>query len=193
MLLKKTIGFLDLTHQFNRTDRAILAVGNDRNETDVEHSYQLAMWVWWIIDDLGLNLNRGLAIQYALIHDLAEVYTGDKHIFDTHGRVDKELKEEKAIAKITKLFPGWDSYKSLIDAYRKQEDEESRLVYGLDKVLPVINIIMDGGRSWKREETTLEKLVANKRSKVNSHPISAALWEDIEVILRSSELELFGK
>jgi putative hydrolases of HD superfamily len=187
------MNFIELTLLFRHTQRGILAVGEDRNENDAEHSYQLAMWVWWVIENKNLQLDSNLAIKYALIHDLAEALTGDKHIFDTQGRLDKEVQEAAAIAQIQSMFPEWTGYSQLINNYMELKDEESRLVNGLDKVLPVINLIADGGRSWKREGTTLEKLVANKRPKVQIHPIAEALWAEVEVELRAREMELFGK
>ncbi len=187
------MNFIELTLLFRQTQRSILAVGEDRFENDAEHSYQLAMWTWWIIESKNLPLGSNLAVKYALIHDLAEALTGDKHIFDTQGRIDKELKEAEAIKQIEAMFPEWKGYADLIQDYRDLKDEESRLVNGLDKVIPVINLIADGGRTWKREGTTLEKLVANKRPKVKIHPVAEEIWSEVEAELRAREEELFGK
>jgi len=192
-MITEAISFLQFSNDFRRTDRAIYAVGENRKENDVEHSFQLALFTMYVIDSLNLKLDKGLAVQYALIHDTPEVFDGDVHIFDAAGRVGKNEREETARKRIGKMFPEWTGYKELAERYKNLEDEESRLVNGLDKVIPVINIILDGGRTWKEEGTTLEKLVENKRRTTTIHPVSQKLWEELEIVLQERHLQLFGK
>lgn len=193
MTINKLLKFLSFTQKFRTTQRAILAVGENRMENDVEHSYQLAILTWYIIESEKLKLNKDLAIKYALIHDLEEAITGDKNIFDNKARINKESQEKLAQKKISKIFPNWKEYKKLSFNYKNKNDEEAKLVNGLDKVLPVLNIYLDNGRIWKTEDTTFEKLVKNKREKVIIHPVSEKLWKNIEKKLKEKELELFGK
>lgn len=191
--LPKIIDFLKFTLQFQQTKRQILAVGEDRNENDAEHSYQLSMLVWYIIQTQKLKLDVNLAIKYAMIHDLEEAINGDKDIFDTAGRENKEELEKIAQEKIKQMFPDWDDYGVLSKNYKLLADEESKFVNGLDKIIPVINLYLDGGRTWKKENVTYSMLVENKRKKVKIHPISESLWQEIEKVLKDKELELFGK
>ena len=193
MSIDQTLGFLDFTQKFRQTKRGILANEEDRFENDAEHSYQLAIFTMYIIDTKKLKVDVGLAVRYAIVHDLEEALTGDKHIFDRRGRVDKEKRKEIAREKIQQMFSNWSDYSVLSKAYKRLGDEESRLVYGLDKVLPVLNIFMDGGRSWKNEPTTLKMLVENKRPLVKIHPAAKEIWYEIEKKLYEKELELFGK
>lgn len=193
MTLKKLLNFVKFTQRFRATNRYIFAVGENRMENDVEHSFQLAIITWYVIENEKLKLNSDLAIKYALIHDLEESLTGDKNIFDEKGRRNKKLDEIKARSKIIKMFPGWKGYRKLSLNYKKLVDNESKLVNGLDKILPVINIYLDGGRTWKQEDTTLKMLSANKRIKVTVHPISEKLWKPLEKKLKNNEFELFGK
>ncbi len=191
-MIHKTIKFLEFSNKFRKTNRDIYAVGEKRKENDVEHSFQLALYTMFVIDQYRLNLNKGLAVQYALIHDLPEIFDGDRNIFDKAGRIGKAEREEAARIRIKQMFPDWSGYKKLADTYERKEDEESRLVNGLDKIIPVVNIVLDGGRTWKAEDTTLEMILENKRRTTKIHPISQKLWEELEPTLIEREHELFG-
>lgn len=193
MDLKNLIDFLKFSNDFRKTERQIYAIDEDRNENDVEHSFQLAIFAWYLIDTFKLKMDSGLVIKYALVHDMDETFDGDIHIFDTVGRVGKEEKSKKAREKIAIMFPKWTSYKELAGKYQQQEDEESRFVFALDKVLPVLNIVIDNGRSWHREKTTLKMLTDNKRPRVAVHPIAQEIWNYLEKYMAEHEMELFGK
>lgn len=191
MTLNKFLNFLRFTEQFRSTKRGILAVNENRNENDIEHSYQLAIITWYVIETEKLKLNSNLAIKYALIHDLEESLYGDIHIFDEKGRTEKELKESEARKKIVKMFPKWNEYEKLSNSYKLLKDEESRLVNGLDKILPVLNIYLDSGKTWKQERMTLTKIFDNKRKTVTVHAFSKKLWRAIENLLKRNESKLF--
>lgn len=193
MKINNLLKFIEFTQKFRQTQRAIYAVGEKRMENDVEHSYQLAILAWYIIQSENLNLNINLAIKYALIHDLEEALTGDKPIFDQKGRTNKELLEKKARNKIIKMFPDWEEYKKLSQDYKDLADKESKFINGLDKVIPVLNIYIDGGRIWKTEDTTFEILKQNKRLKTSIDPIVQKIWLKLEKKLKAHELKLFGK
>jgi putative hydrolase of HD superfamily len=193
MELEKIRNFLEFTNSFRKTERAILAVGEDRKENDVEHSYQLAVFALYLNDNLRLNLSNEKLMFYSLFHDMDETFDGDVNIFDIEGRLSKEEKAKAARKKIVGMFPDWISYKTYADLYQNLEDEESSFVNGLDKILPVLNIILDGGRTWHNEETTLKMLIDNKRKKVDIHPVIKSIWNDIEKYLSDHEQELFGK
>lgn len=193
MKINLLLKFLKFSQKFRKTQRNIYAVGEDRMENDTEHSYQLALLAWYVIETQKLKLDLDLIMKYALIHDLEETLTGDKSIFDKRGRKNKEKLEQKARKKIAAMFPGWNGYRKLSTNYKLQNDEESKFINGLDKVLPVLNIYLDNGKTWKKEGTTFEKLVENKRETVKKHYFSEELWPKIEKLLKSKKSKLFGK
>lgn len=193
MKINKLLEFLKFSLQFRQTQRAIYAVGDKRMENDVEHSYQLALLTWYVIESEKLKLDPNLAIRYTLVHDLEEAINGDVDAFNEKGRENKEQKEKVARKKIMKMFPNWVSYKKLSKQYKEQNDEESKLVNGLDKILPVINIYLDKGRTWKKEGMTLKRITENKRVKTAVHPLTHDLWIKIEKMLIKEESKLFLK
>ncbi|HKB88852.1 MAG TPA: HD domain-containing protein [Patescibacteria group bacterium] len=191
MTINKFLDFLKFSQKFTSTKRAIFALGEDRKENDVEHSYQLAIVTWYVIENEKLKLDTNLAIKYALVHDLEEALFGDIHIFDEKGRKEKEKKEKAARNKIIKMFPKWSEYKTLSKNYKLLADEESKLVNGIDKILPVLNIYLDKGRTWKKEKRSLDDIAENKRVTTKVHPFTQKLWKEVENMLIKEKLRLF--
>lgn len=191
MNINNFLKFLKFSQEFTSIRRSIYAVGEDRMENDVEHSYQLAIATWYIIETEKLKLDTNLAIKYALIHDLQEVIVGDVHAFNYKNRESKAKKENKAMDKIVDMFPNWNEYKVLSNNYKMLKDEESRFVNGIDKILPVLNIYLDKGRTWKKSGRSLEEISENKRRSTVVHPFANNLWHEIEKMLISEKSKLF--
>jgi len=157
MELEQIFKFIKLTHDFQKVERTIFVAGTNRNENDVEHSYQLALVAWYIISTYKLSLNIDLAIKYGLLHDLVEVYAGDTYIFDKDQSVidSKVEREYKALERLKDEFPEFSEMTDLIVQYEKREDEESKFIYALDKVVAPINIYLDGGKPVSYTHLTL--------------------------------------
>ncbi len=63
MGIQDILQFVKLTHEFQKVERMVYINGEDRRENDVEHSYQLAMVAWYIIDSKKLSLDQNLIIK----------------------------------------------------------------------------------------------------------------------------------
>ena len=91
MKIQDLIEFTKFTHSFQQIKRVIYANGEDRNENDAEHSYQLAMACWLVVETKKLKLDLNKIVKYALVHDLVEIYAGDTYFYST----DKNMQEKK--------------------------------------------------------------------------------------------------
>ncbi|OHA87922.1 MAG: hypothetical protein A2653_00115 [Candidatus Zambryskibacteria bacterium RIFCSPHIGHO2_01_FULL_43_25] len=193
--LDKILGFVDLINQFRSVERVVLIKDSDRNENDVEHSYSLAMLAWYINNLSKLNLNTDKLLKYALVHDLVEVYAGDTFLYhkDADFVRSKQKREGEAAHKLKKEYSNFSELHKTIEQYEKREDEESRFIYALDKIAPMLNIYMDKGRTWKETEVTLEMLKAAKTSKVALSPVIEKIFKKLIERLTEEHDELFGK
>lgn len=92
---QKIFAYVRFPDEFRKIKRVVYNTGEDRLENDSEHSYQLTMIAWYIMDAYKLDLDRDLVIRYCLIHDLVEVYAGDTYIYsqDTAHRDSKIARE----------------------------------------------------------------------------------------------------
>lgn len=191
--LQKILGFTKLLHKLRRVERTVRSNGEERWENDTEHSYHLAMLAWYIIDNYQLNLNKELAIKYALAHDLVEAYAGDTYIFsdDNKHKESKQQREEEAAKILTTEFPEFPEIHNLIREYEKKENKESRFITALDKLEPMLSIFLDNGKTWKEKGITLEMIIENKKEKMALSPeIEACFYEFVE-ILRKEKDRLF--
>src|SRR5215510_5944555 len=79
----------------------------DRYENDAEHSFLLATLACALGAEVEPSLELGLVSQYALVHDLVEVYAGDTTIWASAERhASKAEREAKALEVIERRFGG---------------------------------------------------------------------------------------
>ena len=142
------IGFLN---RFTHVKRVVKIPGEKDFENDSEHSYQLAMVSWYISEKLALGLKKGLILEYALAHDLVEVYAGDTdpHRSPPEFIATKEEREKDALLKIKDAYPGFHTLHRAIENYEALADDEAKFVYLLDKILPIINTHLSGDSYYK--------------------------------------------
>ena len=149
----------------------------------------------YIISLENLSLDRDKVLYYCLIHDLVEVYAGDTYKYST----DKELinskiqREIEAFEKIKSEFPEHKNLLKMIEAYETRLDEESRFVYALDKLQPVLNIYSDNGRSWKKGMVKLDQIISSKKDKFKFSPIVEKYWNELRELLEKNQHKLFSQ
>jgi 5'-deoxynucleotidase YfbR-like HD superfamily hydrolase len=128
-----------------RVERAIVVpFDRERHENDAEHSFSLGIVAVCLAPLLDDQLNVPLVSIYALIHDLTEIYAGDTPVYaSSEMRASKEDREKAARMELHQRFgvrfPWLARY---IDDYVATQDNESKFVYALDKILPHATVIL---------------------------------------------------
>ena len=133
--------------EFSRVTRAPRFPDGAR-ETDVEHSFHLALSATELAATYFPELDAGLIAQFSLVHDLPEMYTGDVWTFgiSDEDRAKKEAAERKATEKLLKELPPY--LAKLLERYESQREPEAVFVRFIDKFLPaVVNF-------WSKEACT---------------------------------------
>lgn len=192
--LERLQEFSRLITAFGKVERIYCIPGTDRKENDLEHSYMLAMLGWYIAESNALPFSQEKILKYALAHDLVEVYAGDTYIYSKDkAHLDSKMDREGEAAERLKMeFPEIPEMHEFLLGYMKREDPESKFVYALDKILPILLIQADGGRSWKEHGVTLDMLIQNKTNKVAVSPDIEPYFNELVTLLTSQEKELFG-
>lgn len=193
-MLEKLIAFTNLLEEFRKVERVLHVPRQERYENDTEHSYNLAMMAWYIVSSTTNNLDQNKVLRYALVHDFLEVYAGDTYIYseDAVHLASKHARETSAIAKLRETLTEFHDLHATIDAYEARNDAESRFVYALDKIEPIIHLYLDNGRTWKEEKVTFQMLYENKKDKVALSPEIKPYFDELVTLLKSKEKELFG-
>lgn len=141
-----------LAIRFARVER-IPRYPDGRRESDVEHSFMLAMTATELAHQLyPVQLDRGKISQYALVHDLIELKTGDVATFQLNARDlrQKEATEHAALESLLDELPAMS--RALLYDYEMQADAEARFVRAVDKLLPLVVDILGQGRRVMNED-----------------------------------------
>lgn len=187
--------FVEMLHTLQGVKRVVHVPGEDRMENDLEHSYILAMAVWYAIDTFKLPLNRDTAIRYALTHDMPEVYAGDTYIFskDPELLAGKKKREAEAREKLREVFPTVPSMHEAMDIYEHQTDDEAVFVRAFDKLMPLFANYFQDGRTFKYEKVAYTQLLENKRATTAKSPEVQDLLEQIFALFDQDRARFFGE
>lgn len=192
-MIQDFLASLRLLHDFQKVERVIFVPGSERNENDVEHSYLLAMIAWHVTEMVAPHLSREKVLKYALVHDLVEVYAGDTYFYDTQSDVfrDKTAREHAAMERILEEKMLSEDMCASLAAYEARTDSEAQFVYALDKLIPMMTIYLDGGRTWKVHGVTFENLHRLKRERIVGSPEILKLFDELIVLLEKDKQVLF--
>lgn len=186
------LSFVSFTHDIRKVKRAMWVLDDEQFENDSEHSFQIAIVALYVIEQNNLKLDPYKCMALAIVHDILEVHSGDTHIYGKQSDLDsKNAREVAAIAKLKEDWPQLTRMHELIDEYEHKKTEESKFVYALDKLVPMLNNYLDNGRNWKREHITLDRITDAKSGKIDLDATVFAYYQDM-VALMKHKPELFA-
>lgn len=187
-MIHDLLKFVEFTNSFQKIERVVLVKDSDRWENDAEHSYQLSVVALYLINKHKLPFNIERVLLMTVIHDLVEVYAGDTYIYgDSAHKETKEQREKEAAEKIKEEFPDFTSFHEILGEYERRETEESKFIYALDKMLPGLNIFLDGGRTWRKVNVDLNMQIEAKMKKISTHPLVFEYYQDFLKVLKENE------
>lgn len=133
---------------FGRVDRLTKHPDGHTLESDTDHTVMLGIVGCAFAKRYLPWLDLGLIAQYALVHDLVEVYAGDTPTLriNTDERQAKAEREAAAAERLRSEFSEtlpW--VPDTIDIYERRADPEARYVKALDKLLPKITHHLNNG------------------------------------------------
>lgn len=135
---------------FGRVNRVTCHPDGVTPESDADHTVMLGLVACAFAERFVPSLDRGLIAQFALVHDLVEVYAEDSVTshpsFTDADQQTKEEREAEALARIRSEFDAelpWIG--NTIDAYERRDTPEARFVKVVDKALPKIANLLNGG------------------------------------------------
>ncbi len=154
--LQAIIDLGTLSLAFGRVDRVTCHPDGATPESDTDHTVMLGLVACAFAERFAPELDRGKIAQFALVHDLVEVYAGDTptaRIMTDLDHASKEEREAAALLRIRDEFDGqlpWIA--DTIAAYERLDTPEARFVKVVDKALPKIANILNGGVTFKKQK-----------------------------------------
>lgn len=185
---KTLIKFESLLKKYNLVYRDCESIHNPTGvDNDIEHSYRVAMLCWMLIDEYKLKLENNKVIRYALLHDLPEVYAGDVSLYKNVSAKRKAAREAKSIARLKRDFPKQKSLWADLDSYEKKKDPESRFVYLVEKLEPILLVILSAQDHWIKREVKMVDFIERKQRKIKDlNTIAQFLNKDLMQYLKKN-------
>ncbi len=195
-MLKKLFKIISFILELPKIERTVkIKVHNGKRfENDAEHSYQLAMVGWYLAQLLKLKFNKNLVIKYALIHDLIEIYAGDTdpYLSNIKYLASEKERETRSLKRIKKEFKDFSELTNFIEKYEKRADQESKFIYSLDKILPVMNVYLTKDKYYNQHGISLKMWIDhNKNLASRSLPIEK-IYKELAIFLKKNKSNLFA-
>lgn len=169
---------------FYQIERAIPLRFEGRSwENDAEHSWSVALVACMLAPHIDSKLDVGKVAQFAIVHDLAEVYAGDTNVFgaDEH-HATKEEREHAALRQIQKDFSHLPWLTTTLAEYEKQIMPEALYVRSIDKYLALVFDWVDTGRYYRDHKLTKKQFlmhIERPRAKASGHAGAFAYHEEV--------------
>jgi putative hydrolases of HD superfamily len=180
-----------LIHDFGKIRRVTQHADGETWETDAEHTVMLGVMGVAFAKRFLPKLDSGKIAEFALVHDLVEVYAGDTNTFGIatpSGTGDKAAREHAALERIkseyANTFP-WIG--ETIEKYEKLDTPEACFVKFFDKILPKITHALNKGTVVKQlggHKAQTEQFHVDQRAYIldtygKDHPETDAFYQAV--------------
>ncbi|PSU34251.1 HD domain-containing protein [Photobacterium lutimaris] len=150
---------------------------NNRQENSAEHSWHIALMAQVLKDYIEEPVDVNRAVMMLLIHDIVEIDAGDTFAFAEQHELDGQ--EEKEIAAANRLFgllpeAQFNEMKSLWLEFEQAETADARFAKAMDRILPLIQNMSNGGGSWVKHTVTKQQVL--KRN-AYLEKVTPKLWQ----------------
>lgn len=158
-----------------------------RHENDAEHSWGLALLATAIATEVDTSLDVGLVCQFAVVHDLVEVYAGDTPNFASDEmKAGKDEREAQALDQLKAEFKNVPWIVRLVTKYEAQDTPEAHFVRSLDKTLSLMQEHASEGkifRDFKISRHEFKNVLETHRKKAMIHDAAFAYYQEAEKLL----------
>lgn len=190
MVGTKMVELGELALRFSRVQRVTFHPDGVRPETDSDHTVMLGLVACALAADYFPQLNTGLVAQFALAHDLPEAGAGDvstlRQLSEEQLR-EKKNRERSETFKIHARFAGslpWVA--RTIRWYELQHSPEAVFVWAVDKLLPKVCHILNGGATVRAENATVDELrdrYATQNAQIRERAAQFPILADLHTML----------
>ena len=182
--IENIISFMIEIEKLKNIQRKSKPVGLDRYENSAEHSWHVCLSALMLKDYANEDIDIDRVIKMLLIHDLGEIDGGDKVVYSSETKEQKD-KEAAGVKRILSYLPEKtrDDYVALWYEFEAGETSDSKYAKAIDRVPPLLHNIHNDGHTWKKHNITKEQVFSlNSRIDEGSHQ----LWESIKTKLEEA-------
>lgn len=177
--IERVVQLQQLIADFASIARVPELADKKRPENDAEHSYGLALTVWFLSSRIAPELDEAKILKYALAHDTVELHAGDTFVFGDKAQLaTKSDREDSAITQLEREWPDFIELTTYAKGYKNKIDEEARFVYAVDKLLPVMMVNLGEKQEfWSRHKISLEMMKKEKEPRIKQSKYLAPYYD----------------
>jgi putative hydrolases of HD superfamily len=191
--LRGIVAFIREVDKLKAVTRKVKPLGQERYENSAEHSWQLALLALTLRDFAAEPVQIDHVLRMLLVHDLGEIDTGDTMAFVEGGWAERKQDERRAVERIVGMLPAERAGEllALWEEFEHGDTPESRFANAVDRVMPVLLNLHNGGQSWKENGISYERVWRRIEGQISAG--SPLLWEYVkQELLWARERDLFG-
>lgn len=167
-ILEHALNAAKLALKLGRVERITRHEDGIRPETDTDHTVMLSVIACALAAKYAPDLNLGLIAQFCIVHELPEAHAGDTPTMiplNEEQKREKKRREDEAYGQIYFEFINsmpW--IVDTLDAYELQDTAEARFVWAIDKIMPKLTQILNGGATLPADLSLVDH--SEQRAKV---------------------------
>ena len=156
--LAEQLRFLVAVDALKTVERRTRIQAGLRRENSAEHSWHAALALLLLSEHGPAEADPGRAMRLLLVHDLVEIDAGDTFCYDELANRDKEAREQAAAERLFGILPADQAalLRELWDEFEARETPEARMAHAVDRLLPLMHNLMDGGGTWRENGITAD-------------------------------------
>jgi putative hydrolases of HD superfamily len=155
-----------------------------RLENNAEHSWTVCVMAILLEEHSNVDVDVLKVIKMLLVHDLAEIDTGDTFLYAAN-RSTAHVAEAVCAERIFGILDSdqKSEFLSLWNEFEQRETKEARFAAVFDRLEPLLQNYLNEGFAWRKHGITLEMVLEKNKHIAEG---SAELWSFVEFILADS-------
>ena len=184
--MTQTIQFLMEIDKLKSVQRRTKVMGTQRQENSAEHSWHFAIAALSLAPYASDEVDIQRVIQMALLHDIVEIDAGDVMVYDLAARAAIHDQEVAAAKRLFGILPEPQRgvFTALWQEYEAGESADARFALVLDRCMPMLMILHNGGQSWVENDISLQQVLDRNTMIADIHP---ELWHYLEQHLQDAQ------
>jgi putative hydrolase of HD superfamily len=175
--IAEQLAFIMEIDKLKAIERRSRPVGMDRRENSAEHSWHVATMAMTLVEHAAQPLALDRVIRILLVHDIVEIDADDTFLYDSVGNADKAEREQAAANRLFGLLPSeqGEAYMALWREYEAMQTPEAQFAYAMDRAIPMMLNLANGGASWRENKVRYEQVIAKNEQAIST--AAPALWD----------------
>jgi 5'-deoxynucleotidase YfbR-like HD superfamily hydrolase len=179
--LERIIQFITEMDKLKAVLRRTKPVGLDRYENSAEHSWQVSLLALLLAPHARQPVDPVRVVEILLVHDIPEIDSGDQIVYEGHSE-KRAAAERMGARRIFGMLPepraSW--CMSRWEEYEARQSNEAVFAYAVDRLMPVLQNLENGGQSWRENKVPFEKVLAVNAAIGEALP---SVWEHVQLRL----------